>query len=247
MFNIIANDNMMKTKLKTFMFKNIEDSIKLKIQKFTLSSSDAKLSNIDIVCILVAKITTKTCLTNYSKVFDFNSNIKITYKNIDESACIMLPNEIVHNLMHNEYLLMSKKTVNESAYAQFVINKSNISLFYTKHTSTLKKSIMTFSNVVKLNSTSCRLKNKFKNFNNNDFHLDKTLNSISFSNINKNPAAKKSKKSKLLISEKCKITFSMIDKNPVLKKLKGLKLSQHLNKDKRIMTADSDNIKTKNE
>ena len=31
MFNIIANNNMMKTKFKAFTFKNVKDFIKLKI------------------------------------------------------------------------------------------------------------------------------------------------------------------------------------------------------------------------
>ena len=139
-------------------------------------------------------------------------------------TCIMLLNEIIHNLMHNEYLLMSKKTANENVYTQLIINKNNTSFFYIKHTSTLKKSTMTFFNIVKLNSIFCRLKNRFKNFSSDSLCSDKTLNSMSFFVINKNLVTKKLKKSKLLISEKCKIVFSIINENFTLKKLKRLKL-----------------------
>ena len=228
-------------------FKKIEDFIKLKIQKSTLFSLNAKFNDVDIICIFIIKTITRTYFANYDKIFNFNNNIKITYKNMSELAYIMLLNETVYDLIHNEYLLMSKKTVNKSIYAQFVINKSNISFFYIKYTSMLKKSTMTFFNVAELNSMSCRLKNKFKNFINDNFCLNKTLNLINFSVVNENSVIKKSKKSESLINEKCKIVFFVINKNLMLKKLKRLKFFQCLDKSKEIVTANSNNIKTENE
>ena len=237
---------MIKTKFKAFTFKNIKDFIKLKIQKFTLSSLNAKFSNVNIIHIFIIKIIIKTHFINYSKVFNFNNNIKIIYKNISKSVCIMLLNKIIHNLMHSEYLLMSKKTVNKSVYTQFIINKNNTSFFYIKHTSTLKKLIMTFFNVIKLNFTFYKLKNKFKNFSSSSFHSDKTLNSMNFFVINKNSIIKKLKKLKSLINEKHKIVFFIIDKNSALKKLKKLKLFQYLDKSKEIIIINSNNIKIEN-
>ena len=142
---------------------------------------------------------------------------------MSKSVYIMLLNEIIHNLMHNEYLLMNKKIINENVYAQFIINKNNINLFYIKHTLMLKKLTMTLLNIVKLNFTSCKSKNRFKNFSNSSLCLDKTLNLMNFFIINKNSITKKLKKLKSSINKKCKIVFLVINKNFALKKLKKFK------------------------
>ena len=160
---------------------------------------------------------------------------------------IMLLNEIIHDLMHNEYLLINEKVVNKNVYTQLAVNKNNINLFYIKHMLTLKKLIITFFNVAELNFMFYKLKNKFKNFSSDDFHLNKTLNLMSFFIVNKNFIIKKLKKLKLLINEKHKIIFFMINENFMLKKLKRLKSFQHLNKSKKIVIVNSNNIKTENE
>ena len=137
------------------------------------------------------KTIMRTCFVNYDKIFDFNNNIKIICKNVNELICIMLLNEIIYNLMHNEYLLMSEKVVNKNVYIQFIINKSIINFFYAKYILMLKKSIIILFNVIKLNFMFCRLKNKFKNFNNNNFYLNKTLNLMSFFVVDENFMIKK--------------------------------------------------------
>ena len=85
-----------------------------------------------MIKVFAAKTTTRTHFSHYDDNFDFNSNIKIMQKNVDESVYIKLLNRIIHNLMHSEYLLMSKKTALKSDYIQLTVNRSNNNFSYTK-------------------------------------------------------------------------------------------------------------------